>query len=89
MLLLGAIVYFLCLLIEMEWVLPLTRDSGYGWVVWIWRTVWLGALVAMLVGASRLIRASVHEGWLFRAIAYTLATASGMVFLLSVFWAVG
>jgi CubicO group peptidase (beta-lactamase class C family) len=89
MLLLGAIIYFLCLLIEMEWALPITRDSGYSWVVWIWRALWLSALVAMLAGAVKLIRASVHERWLLRAYAYALAIASVIVFLLSVFWAIG
>jgi CubicO group peptidase (beta-lactamase class C family) len=89
MLMLGAIICFLCPLIEMEWALPLTRDSGYSWVVWIWRTLWLSALATMLAGAIRLIGASAQEGWLLRANAYALATASVIVFLLSVFWALG
>jgi hypothetical protein len=85
--LLSSIVYVACALVEMELALPLTRDSQYGAIVWVWRFALVGALVAMLGCALRFACASVHGGNWLRVASFMQLFATMAVLILSIYWA--
>jgi CubicO group peptidase (beta-lactamase class C family) len=88
-LLAGALIYVLCLLAEMEWAVPVTRDSAFAWLAWIWRSGLAFAIALIGLATFYLVRAARNmNGW-YRAIAALLALASCVVMALSVYWFIG
>jgi CubicO group peptidase (beta-lactamase class C family) len=85
----AALADFLCLLIEMEWALPLTRNSTYGWIVWIWRAFWLVSLLVMLINSIRLVATPSKGSAAFRFFTLLLLVAVIIIVTLSIYWALG